>query len=176
MKYDVSMATPHPSAGRPEVGPGSTRADVSAVIRDLAWTVHRRSPQVAGVEPLPTTELAVLMHVLESPGVSVGEVSRHLGLRQSNTSAALRTLDERGLVAREPDAEDRRVTRLVPTERAQVEHEAIADAWAGPIAEARAALAPEHVAALDAAVGALQALDRRLRAQQAVPGADHPQR
>lgn len=158
MRYDVAMATPQP--------------DVTAVLRDLAWTVHRRTPQVAGLEPLPTTELAVLKHVLESPGVSVGEVSRHLGLRQSNTSAAVRTLDDRGLVAREADPDDRRVTRLVPTERARVENRAIAEAWAGPIVEARAALAPEHVAALDAAVDALQALDRHLRAQQATPGGD----
>ncbi|MBD7920250.1 MarR family transcriptional regulator [Cellulomonas sp. Sa3CUA2] len=163
------MVTPQPAADGPP-GTGSVSADVTGVLRDLAWTIHRRTPQVAGIEPLPTTELAVLMHVLESPGLSVGEVSRQLGLRQSNTSAALRTLGERGLVAREPDPDDRRVTRLVPTERARVEHEAIAEGWAGPIVDALAALPAEQAAALTAAVDALQALDRQLRAQQNTPG------
>ena len=150
------------------------RPDVTAVLRDLAWTVHRRTPHVAGIEPLPTTELAVLLHVLESPGLSVGEVSRHLGLRQSNVSAALRTLGERGLVAREADPQDRRVTRLVPTERARVAHEAIAEAWAGPLVEAVAELTPEQAAALAAATDALQALDRRLRVHQARPRTEPP--
>ncbi|UZN03133.1 MarR family winged helix-turn-helix transcriptional regulator [Cellulomonas sp. S1-8] len=166
------------TAQAPGVDPGvdPTRPDVPAVLRDLAWTIHRRTPQVAGIEPLPTTELAVLMHVLESPGLSVGEVSRHLGLRQSNTSATLRTLGDRGLVAREPDPDDRRVTRLVPTERAHVAHEAIAEGWAGPLVDALAALPPEHAAALTAATEALQALDRLLRAQQPTPPAGTPPR
>ncbi len=150
--------------GRRGVGCGGRDAG-----SDGGWTIHRRSPQVAGIEPLPTTELAVLMHVLESPGLSVGEVSRHLGLRQSNTSAALRTLGERGLVAREPDPDDRRVTRLVPTERAQVEHEAVAEAWVGPVVEAVGELSASDLAALEAAVPALLALDRRLRAHQPAP-------
>ncbi|ADG76283.1 transcriptional regulator, MarR family [Cellulomonas flavigena DSM 20109] len=137
---------------------------------------HRSTPHVAGIEPLPTTELAVLMHVLASPGLCVGELSRHLGMRQSNTSAAVRTLAERGLLARRLDPDDRRLTQLVPTERARVEHEAIAAAWAGPIADALAGMSPEHVAALEVAAEALQVLDRRVRARQSSRTDAHPPR
>lgn len=139
------------------------------MLRDLAWTVHRRVPDVPGFAPLPATELALLMHVLDGPGVTVSSLSRHMGLRQSNTSSAVRTLVERGLVARVPSPDDRRVTHLVPTQRALQDHDVIAAAWSGTIRAALADLPSEHAAAIDAAAPALEALDAAMRAQQHAP-------
>ncbi|MGN8244136.1 MarR family winged helix-turn-helix transcriptional regulator [Cellulomonas soli] len=143
--------------------------DLAATLRDLAWTVHRHAPEVAGFDPLPATELAVLRHVMDTPGITVNELSRHMGLRQSNTSAAVRTLVERGLVAREGSPADRRITHVVPTDLALADHERIAAAWSGSIREALADLAardPQQAAVLEAATAALAALDAALRAQQ----------
>ena len=34
--------------------------DVSITLREIAWTIHRKAPDRAGVGPLPTTEIALL--------------------------------------------------------------------------------------------------------------------
>ena len=100
---------------------------------------------------------------METPGATVGELSQTLGLHQPNTSAALRVLVQRGLVARETSPDDRRVSRIVPTELAATEHRAIAEEWAGSVDAVLENLSPEHRAALERALDALQALDRALR-------------
>lgn len=142
------------------------RRELAVLLRDLAWTIHRRIPDVTGIDPLPSTELAVLKHILESPGMTVTELSRHMALKQSNTSAAVRVLTERGLVTREGSPADRRISRLIPTEQALAQDEAIEDAWAGPIRNGLAGLGSEQAAALEAAASALQALNVVLRSDQ----------
>ena len=147
--------------------PTDEQRAIAGVLRDLAWTIHRRIPEDEGFHSLPTTELAVLKQVLEAPGTTVSELSRTLGLQQPNTSAAVRTLAERGLVTREPCPTDRRVVLLHPTAAALEEHQLVSAAWSGAIDEALARLAPEQLAALAAAKEALQALDRAAQARSA---------
>jgi DNA-binding MarR family transcriptional regulator len=141
-------------------------AELAIVLRELAWTIHKRAPERAGVGPLPTTEVALLKLVVENPGSTIGELASALGLHQPNTSAAIRVLVERGLVHRVTDPADRRTTRVDPTELGRVEHEAISAAWALPVAEAIAALDPAHRAALHAAEDALTALTSAVRASR----------
>lgn len=143
------------------------RRELAMLLRDLSWTIHRRVPDVSGIDPLTSTDLAVLKHVLEAPGMTVTELSRHMTLKQSNTSAAVRTLVDRGLVTKESTVSDRRISRLFPTDKALAQDEAIGDAWAGPIRRALAGLDPAEAAALNDAVGALQALNIQLRSDQA---------
>ncbi|MEF2978498.1 MarR family winged helix-turn-helix transcriptional regulator [Subtercola sp. YIM 133946] len=140
-----------------------TQSELAITLRELAWTVHRRAPERAGVGPIPTTELVLLKQVMETPGATVGELSQTLGLHQPNTSAAIRILVQRGLVARETSDEDRRVSKIVPTELAATEHGAIAEEWAGSVDAALENLSVEHKVALNRALDALQALDRALR-------------
>ncbi|WP_280396827.1 MarR family winged helix-turn-helix transcriptional regulator [Nocardia carnea] len=137
--------------------------DLPTVLRDLAWTVHRLVPEVAGVPHLPTTELAVLKQILATPGITVTELSKRLGMRQSNVSAAVRGLVERGLVARSADPVDRRVIRLTPTEKSFGARQTIHTVWSGTVERAMARLGDEQVAALRSAEDALEALDRVLR-------------
>lgn len=138
-------------------------ARLPIILRELAWTIHKRSPDRAGVGPLPTTEVALLKQVIDTPGSTVGELSAALGLRQPNTSAALRVLVGKGLVAREPDETDRRTVRIVPTGFGRSEHEAIAAAWAGAVAVAIAHLEPGDRAALESAGDAMAELNRLMR-------------
>ncbi|MCP2267079.1 MarR family winged helix-turn-helix transcriptional regulator [Promicromonospora thailandica] len=152
--------TEHPA---PRAAPPGRHEETALVLRDLAWTVHRRGLYPPGRPGLPVTELAVLTLVREHPGLSVGEVTRRLGLQQPNTSAAVRTLVERGLVRREAGTVDRRVTLLHPTDAAQAEHEALAEVWAGPVRDALRALDPEQAAAIAAAADALRALEQHIR-------------
>lgn len=138
-------------------------ARLPIILRELAWTIHKRTPDRAGVGPLPTTEVALLKQVVDTPGTTVGEISAALGLRQPNASAAIRVLVGKGLVAREHDQDDRRTVRISPTDFGRTEHEAIAAAWAGAVAEAISRLEPDDQAALASAGAAMIELTRLVR-------------
>ena len=144
--------------------PAATR-EIADLLRDLSWNVHRKAPEITGIDPLPATELAVLKHVLDNPGLTVTELARLVGLKQSNASAAIRTLVDRGLVTRSSSPTDRRASLLMPTEEARAQNEAIAFAWSGPIRAGIARLEEGQREALEAASGALAALSRTLQAR-----------
>jgi len=136
---------------------------LAVTLRELAWTIHKRAPDRAGVGPLPTTEIALLKQVLDSPGSTVRELSAALGLRQPNTSAALRVLESRGLVERHPGANDRRTVLIEPTELGRTEHAALAGDWAGAVSDAIARLTAGQRAELESAAVALTELTRLLQ-------------
>ncbi|MCC3289740.1 MULTISPECIES: MarR family winged helix-turn-helix transcriptional regulator [unclassified Arthrobacter] len=144
--------------------PAATR-EIADLLRDLSWNIHRKAPEITGIEPLPNTELAVLKHVLDNPGLTVTELARLMGLKQSNASAAVRTLAERGLVTRSGSPTDRRVSLLLPTEEARAQNEVIAHAWAGPIRAGIERLTVEQREALAAASEALVALNRAMQSR-----------
>ena len=139
---------------------------MATVLRDLAWTIQRLVPEAAGLDPLTNTELAVIKRVQASPGVTVSGLARHLGMKQSNVSAAVRALVGRGLVAREADAADRRVHQLVPTEKSLADKDSIDTVWSGAVRTAMDRLEPEQVAAIENASDALRALDEVLHAER----------
>ncbi|MCC2033273.1 MarR family winged helix-turn-helix transcriptional regulator [Microbacterium allomyrinae] len=159
------MPTPtRPESTAAHAEPSSAlRSELSVVLRELAWTIHRHTPERAGVGPIPTTEIALLKQVIDAPGSTVGELVATLGLQQPNVSAALRTLEQRGFVSRGKDAADRRVWRIRPTDRGIAEHRAISDAWTRPVDEAVAELTDEQRRALDDALESLQAVHRLLQ-------------
>lgn len=133
-------------------------------IRDLAWTVRRRVFEDAAIPKLPATELALLKHLLSNPGATVGELAELLCVRQSNVSAAVRTLVDAGLVRKEQDSADRRVIHLHPTEQAWSHQDRIAELWSGTIQSALEDLGDADRAAIHAATPALARLTDALRA------------
>ena len=137
--------------------------EVSITLRELAWTIHRKAPDRAGVGPLPTTEIALLKQVIDSPASTVGELAAALGLQQPNVSSGLRELERRGFVTREKSERDRRISLIQPTPSGIAEHQAIAEEWAGPVNAALDQLTPEQQAALEAAADALAAAHQALR-------------
>lgn len=137
--------------------------ELSSQLRELAWAIHRHAPARAGVGPVPTTEVALLKQVVDSPGCTVGELAATLGLRQPNVSAALRPLVHRQWVRKEPDPLDRRVTRIFPTDLGAYEHLEISEAWRRPVAHAIETLSPTMRAALEAAREALAAVQAAVR-------------
>ncbi|WP_246213021.1 MarR family winged helix-turn-helix transcriptional regulator [Streptomyces abyssomicinicus] len=145
------------------MSPSPHQRELADVLRELGWTVHRRTPERAGVGPIPTTELALLKQVIDAPGSTVGELAQALGLRQPNVSAAIRVLADRGYVVKESSPKDRRITLVRPTALGCSEHEAIADSWAAPIRVALEGLSADHRSAIEQAAEALAALHERLR-------------
>lgn len=138
--------------------------DVPTTLRELAWVIHRSAPERAG-GPIPTTEVALLKQVLDTPGSTVGELASALGLRQPNVSSALRALEGRGMVRRVKNEDDRRVTQIMPTPVGATEHHAISEAWKEPLLDAIGTLEEEDREALAAAAGALQRLYDQLKPQ-----------
>lgn len=136
------------------------------MLRELAWTIQRLVPEAAGLDPLTNTELAVIKQVQASPRVTVSGLARNLGMKQSNISAAVRDLVERGLVERESNPADRRVHELVPTEKSLADKDAIEAVWSGAVRTAMERLAPEQVAAIENASDALRTLDEVLHAEK----------
>jgi DNA-binding MarR family transcriptional regulator len=136
---------------------------VAIALRELAWTIHRRAPERAHVGPIPTTEVALLKQVIDGPGATVGELARTLGLRQSNTSAALRSLEGRGLIRRKSSENDRRIVRVEATPAGVREHEAISEAWSADIISAVAALADRDRERIEAATESLVLLHELIR-------------
>ncbi|MGE2834378.1 MarR family winged helix-turn-helix transcriptional regulator [Mycobacterium sp. SMC-4] len=148
--------------------PPSRAEDLRAlalVIHDLSWRIARFGPAQVGVTPLPASELAVLRTVMDQPGRSVSEVAQSLAMQQSNASAAVRSLVERGLVDKRPDANDRRISLLEPTPRALSERSQIEDAIAATVSAALETLSADHAAALREAVPAMQALTEQVGVQ-----------
>ncbi|WP_051214810.1 MarR family winged helix-turn-helix transcriptional regulator [Granulicoccus phenolivorans] len=67
---------------------------------------------------LSPQDTLILRLLQESPGSTPKQIGERLGLRTSNTSAALRSLEERDLIRREPDATDGRIVHVYHSEAA----------------------------------------------------------
>lgn len=61
---------------------------------------------------------AYLINICEKPGMTQEEISERIYVHKSNVARQLSVLEERGYVRRETDAEDRRIQRVYPTEKA----------------------------------------------------------
>ena len=88
-------------------------ADLLDATRRLRRIVRRQSRQFA--PDLPPTELEVIHAVHDAPGVGVGELAASLGLAPNTVSTLVKSLGERGLIERRPNAADRRGCDLTVT-------------------------------------------------------------
>jgi DNA-binding MarR family transcriptional regulator len=146
--------------------PATASRELAVVLHDIAWLLPRTiDPWAeAGLDPLPASELEVMRLLVRAPELSVGEVARELGLQPSNASAAVRGLVARGLLERRPDPRDGRISRLVPTERAQAIRRQREGAWGQLLRTRLSRLQPEDAAQLLGAVDSLRALAMELSA------------
>ncbi len=87
---------------------------VLSVARDLRLNGH----EDPGVVEISELESLVMDHVQRHPGVSPSRICATVGIRSSNTSAVLRSLEAKGMIRRDPDPGDRRAVRVHPTEAA----------------------------------------------------------
>ncbi|GAA1186150.1 hypothetical protein GCM10009654_49670 [Streptomyces hebeiensis] len=140
--------------------------ELTPALYALGRVLRLRGAEEAGLTPLPPSDLDVLRHVLDTPGVGVGAVAQALGLHSSNVSTTVRGLVARGLIRREPDPHDRRAVRLHPTMGAVQGMAKIEEAWSEIFADALATLPEDDRAALFAAVPALSSLASSLRARR----------
>jgi DNA-binding MarR family transcriptional regulator len=162
-----------PTSDAPSAVPQHVR-ELALALHDLSWRIARFGPAQVGVTPLPSTELAVLLAVMQQPGSSVSEVAAAMSMQSSNVSAAVRLLTARGLVTKQPSPRDGRVTLLRPTERAQKDRDLIENAVAGTIYAALGEVSDDAVRALLDAVPAMLELAKAVSTNVAGRGAPPP--
>lgn len=100
---------------RPPLSQQSQLADLADVILELSHHLDPRAPEVRDVIALTGTEIALMRVVHRHPGISPSQLARQAGLRPSNVSTTLRSLEGRGLVERVRPAGDGRAVELLPT-------------------------------------------------------------
>jgi DNA-binding MarR family transcriptional regulator len=110
-------------------------ADLADLILRVARRIQALEVRESGGVALTHLEAMVMSRIDDEPGVTPKTLGTELGLRSSNTSAALRSLEGKGLITRIPDAADGRVTRIHPTTLAAENLAQVRQVW-------RRALAP----------------------------------
>lgn len=162
-----------PPAARPSIpggadGPDAARDGRLADLADLVLTVARKIQAAprgdAELVTLTPLEAIAMQFIDRNPGVRASELSSELGQSSSNTSYALRELEGKGMIRREPDPADRRVVRIHATERARTNLSRLRLHWAGLLGRLDAD--PHR---LDEAIALLEAADTALSAAGSQP-------
>lgn len=106
-------------------------------LADLAHLVMSVSRDIRGLglsdpEIIEVTHLESLVmgYLQRHPGAAPSRISAQVGLRSSNASAVLRSLEKKGMVRREPDPTDRRSVCVHPTALAATNLERVRAEWA----------------------------------------------
>jgi DNA-binding MarR family transcriptional regulator len=138
--------------------------DIDREMADLvqyAGRLSRLFTQLAG--PVPArTEAAVLAAVAEQPR-RITELARHVGVTQPRVTTVVQSLEERGLLSREPDPDDGRAVRVALSdagrELVEARQRRIGEALAASLAEQRldaGEVVADAAATLRVVVGALE--------------------
>ncbi|WP_337059359.1 MarR family winged helix-turn-helix transcriptional regulator [Kineococcus sp. G2] len=90
-------------------------ADLADVLLTVARDLQQRHAALEGVVALTATETTVMRHLDRNPGTSPSAAAAATGLQRSNLSAAVRSLEAKGLVERSHEGHDGRSVALRPT-------------------------------------------------------------
>ncbi len=133
--------------------------ELAVVLHDLAWLLPRTiGANAMQAEPQPPTALEVMRLLTRRPGLSVNDVAREIGVRANNVSTAVKALEHRGLLEKNRDLGDGRVTRLYPTKTALQARSRRERSWGQSMLEAVGRLSPIEADALVKASHALRRL------------------
>ena len=140
-----------------------TAAGLLTVLGPLQRMLRKRAREDWPLEPLATAQVELLRAVRNRKGITVGEAAAVLRIAPNTASTPLANgLVAAGLVNRETDPHDRRSVRLVVTPAAERRMAAWNDRRQQVLDAALGRLEPGERAALEAAIGPLQA-DREPR-------------
>ncbi len=132
-------------------------ADLSRLIRALRRILRMRLRQGLG-QPLPGPAAELLRLAADQPGLRVGDAAKALHIAPNTTSTLVRQLTAAGLLERTADEQDARVARLTVTAAGKERLRSWRDHRATLIAEALGHLPAQDLAAIEAALPALDRL------------------
>jgi DNA-binding MarR family transcriptional regulator len=136
-------------------------ATFADVILELAHQLDLRKPELRDVVPLTGTEMAVIRQIHRTPHSTPSQVADATGLRRSNVSIAVRTLEARGLVVRTEVPGNAKSVLLVPTKLAIESINSIHAYWASLLRDAPPGLLTEAIDATEALQRLAAAVARR---------------
>ena len=97
-------------------------AQVTAGLVKLSMVLRQQAWQASGQRGLTPTQSQILALVAaQGPGVVVSAVSKALSVTKGTASEAISALERKGLIRKDPDAEDGRVVRLRVTQAGRKE-------------------------------------------------------
>jgi DNA-binding MarR family transcriptional regulator len=137
---------------------GDTASGLLAVLGPLQRVLRKRAREDWPLEPLATAQVDLLRAVRLRSGITIGEAAAELHIAPNTASTLAQQLVTAGLVAREPDPDDRRAVRLVLTPAAERRMAAWHDRRQGVLDSALQRLSPGDRAAVEAAVAPLREL------------------
>lgn len=116
--------------------PNDLDMKIVAAIERLGHAVHKSLWDLAWQHGLSLTQAQVLLYLVALPDkyTTVAELSRRFNLKQSTVSDSVRVLLEKGLLERQRDCHDARVSRLRLSHRGQQLAQQLAD-WVTPLRE-----------------------------------------
>jgi len=141
-----------------DADPDHALAELADVILRIARELDPHGAGTPAVVPLTGTEALVLRWIDTHRGASPSALAAATRLQRSNLSAALRSLEAKGMVERRPDPSDARSAQLHPTELATSSIARLRAHWASTV---RAALGGD-AAAVDGALTLLSRLEHGL--------------
>lgn len=86
--------------------------EFDASVQMLGRLFSARHGEMSCETGLTTSQLLTLRVIGETGPARIGDVAAHVGVKAPAASAVIEALDKRGLIQREIDADDRRVTRV----------------------------------------------------------------
>ncbi|WP_413811045.1 MarR family winged helix-turn-helix transcriptional regulator [Streptomyces sp. OE57] len=154
-------------SGSSEARPSQSVDHVAAGLVACLPTVNRYIKQSVDRQlpypKLPERQLALLQYVAEHDGATVHKAADALRMMPNNVSALVTRLTEAGLLERHQDDTDKRVAHLCVTAMARQRIGEVENIAAAQLASALRTLSDGDLGALGSALGALEALTRRLR-------------
>jgi DNA-binding MarR family transcriptional regulator len=154
----TAISEAHPSQGVDQVAAGLV-ACLPALNRYIKQSIDRQLPYAK----LPERQLTLLQYVAEHDGATVHKAAQALRMMPNNVSALVTRLTEAGLLERHQDDADKRVAHLCVTAKARQRIGEVQNIAAAQFASALNTLTDGDLDALGSALGALEALTRRLR-------------
>lgn len=140
-------------------------ADLVQLSQSIARHVYTVPAENPDILYLTRLEGVTMQLIDRHPGMRATELADRLGLRHSNASTALRELERKGMVRREPDPTDRRASLIWPTALANANLARLRAHWARMLAPL--GLAPED---LTGAVAVLQRVEAAVADRQPPSG------
>lgn len=150
-------------------------SSLARLIMDTAREIRPQIEDAAQAIPLTPSEVLLVRHVAQAPGITPGELSSRAHMQRSNVSTTLRSLESKGLVERRSGEGDARCVELHPTPATLHNMAAFGAARAVVVREAVDASEEELRAAVELLERLQQGLERRRLNQAGVHAAAGPE-
>lgn len=145
-------------------------ADFADAILEIARRLAPRGQDLRDIVALTGTEIAVIREVHRSARISPTQIAAATGLKRSNVSTALRSLEARGLLERRHPVGNDRSIELVATADAAENLQRVRAIWAQRLRQAPPALLQNGATAAPA----LQAIADHFAAHPPVQSGEAP--